>query len=266
MAFLRIGWVPALAAGAAMVITVALGNWQMHRAEDKLLLQQRVVAAARAALIEPDPASWQQLDPRSLAWQPVRVQGRWAPAGVIYLDNRSHAGRAGMYVLMPLLIGSDHAVAAQAVILVNRGWLPRDGRDRLQIAPYTTPSGPVTIEGLVLENEPKLLDLGQPAQPRVATLWQNLDYDIYRIASGLPVKPLVIRENAKPGKIDGLVRDWPEASAGLSTQIDKHRGYAFQWYALTVLLIALCLLFEFKMRRAAALSAPLNPASTKNSS
>ena len=46
---------------------------------------------------------------------------------------------------------------------------------------------------------------------------------------------------------DGLVRDWPAPDAG----IDRHRGYAFQWYALAALAAGLTAWYVFNETRRA---------------
>ena len=59
----------------------------------------------------------------------------------------------------------------------------------------------------------------------------------------LRLQPLLIRQtgstrifgSAGAAFDDGLVRDWPQP--GLD--VDKHRGYAFQWYAMAVATAAL---------------------------
>ena len=256
MGFLRIGLIPAAAALAAIVLMGSLGNWQTHRARDKLAMQQRISDAAHAPAAEIDARAWTVLDPAVLNYRHVRVMGTWRPDGVIYLDNRSHMGRTGMYVLMPLVLATAPGVSAP-VLMVNRGWITHDARDRLRIASYGTPSGLVTVEGMVLDHEPRWLELGTAAPPRVGALWQNLDYDRYREASGLDVARLVIRQDANlaatsAAPAEGLVRDWPESAAGLTEQIYKHRGYALQWYALAALLLGLGVFFEIRKRRASA--------------
>lgn len=271
--FLRIGLVPALAAVAGIALTVALGNWQTRRAEAKRALQERVNAAARATPVDLSYDNVRSLAPGELGYRHVRLTGTWQPEAVIYLDNRTHAGQAGMYVIMPLLVrGPAPAAAAAAAadgavtsargvvpgpvqaVLINRGWLPRDARERTHIAPYATPGGTVTVEGIALENEPRLLELGTAPAPALRTLWQNLDFDAWQRAAGMAPVHWVVRQDATtaPGAQDGLVRDWPEAGAGLDEQIGKHRGYALQWYGLAALLAVLAVFFEVRKRRRAA--------------
>lgn len=238
---------PALAAAAGIALTVALGNWQTRRAEAKLALQAQVNTAARATPVDVGADALRSVPPAELVWRHVRLTGVWQPERVIYLDNRNHGGRAGLYVLMPLLVGNP-----AVPVLVNRGWLAHDPASRLRIPAYQTPGGTVELTGVVLEGEGRLLELGQAAPPALAALWQNLDLDAYRRVSGLAVPALVVRQDA-PGAgrapTDGLARDWPEAGSALDEQIGKHRGYAVQWYGLALTLVALVVLFEVRKRR-----------------
>jgi surfeit locus 1 family protein len=44
--------------------------------------------------------------------------------------------------------------------------------------------------------------------------------------------PIVIEQADTPdARQQGLVRDWPQPSTG----IERHQGYAFQWYALALM-------------------------------
>ena len=271
MGFVRIGWLPAVAAVAGVALAVTAGNWQTRRAAGKIALQTHMAEAARAAPVDLSSDNLRILKADALRYRHVRLAGTWWPEGVIYLENRTHQGGAGMFVLMPLRVTplrvtpAAGAVAPAALVLVNRGWQARDGHERTRIGPYVTPAGPVTVEGVVLDNEPKLLELGQPAPPRLGTLWQNLDYDAYQQASGQAPAPLVIRQDVTSGDgRDGLLRDWPEAGAGIAEQIGKHQGYAFQWYGLATLLAGLTIFFELKKRRVGPV-APADPSQDPSS-
>ena len=41
---------------------------------------------------------------------------------------------------------------------------------------------------------------------------------------------------------DGLLREWPRPDAG----IEKHQGYALQWYALAALAVVLAAVLSFR--------------------
>lgn len=228
------GWRAALAllaAIAAFSTTLALGNWQTRRAEQKLALEAQWDAAARRAP--------QRIDAQGLAalaaHLPARValRGRFLHDRTVWLDNRQHEGRPGFWVLTPLQLDG-----ADVVVLVNRGWAPRNNLQRSALPPVGRPDGELTIEGLALPQAPRLLELGTgAASDPLPAIWQNLDYDAFERVSGLAVARLVVQQTSSLD--DGLLRDWPRPDAG----VDKHRGYALQWYSLAALIAALTLWF-----------------------
>jgi surfeit locus 1 family protein len=57
------------------------------------------------------------------------VQGRWLPVAPVFLDNRQMDGRPGFFVLSPLQLDRGD------VVLVQRGWVPRDMQDRSRLPP-----------------------------------------------------------------------------------------------------------------------------------
>jgi cytochrome oxidase assembly protein ShyY1 len=114
-------------------------------------------------------------------------------------------------------------------VLIARGWVPRDLSDRKKLPAIETPAGMVTVEGMARRNPGKLLQLGQQDAVRPGAILQNLEVAAFAQASGLQMQPFLLEQSsALP---DGLTRDWPLPSTG----IDKHRGYAFQWFALTAM-------------------------------
>jgi cytochrome oxidase assembly protein ShyY1 len=219
----RFRWIPFIAMLVVVAIGVNLGNWQRHRAAAKIAQQDRLLAGARAA---PLILSGAVADPAPLALRRVRVRGRFVPECAVYLDNRPYKGRAGFYQLMPFILdGGSRAV------LIERGWLARDGSERTRLPAIATPAGTVTVEGVARLDAGHVMQLG--AAPAIArgAIVQNADVKDFAAASGLSLLPLVIEQTAPAGPDDAdpaLLRDWPAPSLG----VDMHRGYAFQWYAL----------------------------------
>ena len=158
----------------------------------------------------------------SIEYRRVRVTGEWVAAWPLFLDNRPLNGRAGFILAMPFKIaGSNRHV------LVLRGWLPRDAREYGKLPDFATPAGTVTLEGVATLNAGHIMQLGTPGALKPAALVQNLTIDEVASASGLALAPFFVQQ-VGAGQGDGLVRDWPAPATG----VDKHRGYAFQWYAL----------------------------------
>jgi len=161
--------------------------------------------------------------PDQIDYRRVRVKGEFVRAWPVYLDNRPYHGSAGFYLLMPFrLAGSEQH------ILVARGWLPRNSADRTRMAPYATPDGSIEIEGIVRRSPARLLQLGSPAPLQPNAIVQNLELAEFARASRLPLLPFMLEQTGQAAPQDNLVRDWPLPASG----IEKHRAYAFQWYAL----------------------------------
>ena len=74
---------------------------------------------------------------------------------------------------------------------------------------------------------------------------QNLDLAAFRTETGLALAPLtVVQTGEAVGAGDGLQRDWPVVGAG----VDKHYGYAFQWFGLCGLMALLYVWFQIVRR------------------
>ncbi|MGO4379337.1 SURF1 family protein [Pseudoduganella sp. RAF53_2] len=225
----------------AMLVLVAIGisaaRWQTGRAEQKEALAARLSAGVAAEAVE---LSAEPVRAEEIEFRRVRVTGEWLPNWPLYLDNRPYQGRAGFYLLMPLkLAGSNMHV------LVVRGWLPRDAADRNKLPEVSTPSGTVTIEGVAHQNAGHVMELGSvKLAPRAIV--QNADAAGVAAATGLAFQPVMLEQTSADAGAAGqgaqLVRDWPAPSLG----IEKHRGYAFQWYALAVMAFLFFVFTGFK--------------------
>lgn len=230
---MRIGFrfrtIPFIATLLLVALGIALGNWQGRRADYKSDLQAQLDGRAAEPPVVLGPALTAADD---MAFRRVSVSGEFVSGWPVFLDNRPNAGVAGFYVLMPFKIaGSDTHV------LVARGWLPRDPREYGRVPPFQTPSGPVTIEGRVKPGVGLVMQLGTPAPLTPGAIVQNLEVAQFARASGLRLQPFFVEQLAPPAPGsggpagDGLVRNWPAPAL----DIDKHRGYAFQWYALAAM-------------------------------
>lgn len=225
------------AATAGVLVTCALGIWQLSRAADKLALQAGIEASRGAPLLgNGDLADLR--DARAAQHRPVRLRGRWIGPWTVYLDNRPMSGRVGFYVVTPLeLEGSG------AVVLVQRGWAPRNFVDRAVLPAIQTPAGAVQIEGRMALAPARLYELpgaGAPLQQQgFAVIRQNLDLGAFAAETRLPLTGFTVLQTGPAS--EGLQRDWPQPAAG----VDKHYGYAFQWFGLAGLILVLYVWFQF---------------------
>jgi len=224
--------VPALAALAVIVATASLGNWQMRRAAEKQALQTQREAALSDAPIRLGSAS---LDASALDGRRVVGEGTFDDSRTVFLDNRTRGGVAGFHVVTPLRLDPS-----ATHVLVLRGWIARDMADRTRLPPLRTPAGPVRVEGLAMATLPQPMLLGADAAPAQGErIWQHLTLQRYREWSSLAVLPVIVRQTS--GLDDGLVREWAQPGS----DVDKHRGYAFQWFAMTAVTAGLWLVFGY---------------------
>jgi cytochrome oxidase assembly protein ShyY1 len=228
----RFRWVPFLAAALVVAVGVSLGNWQLRRAEQKLALQEQIVARADFVPVNANALALGQTPEE---FRRVVVDGEFIASWVVYLDNRPYQGRAGFYLLMPFkLAGSEQSV------LVLRGWFPRNATDRERIPTIAVPKGVIRLEGRVRTTTGKLMQLGEAAALQPGAFVQNVDVAEFANVSKLSLQTFIIEQSNETA--DGLVRDWPMPSVG----IDTHKGYAFQWYVLALVAALFFLLTGFK--------------------
>jgi len=221
-----------LAAALVVAVGISLGNWQLRRAEQKLALQEQMLMRAEFAPVNSNALAPEQIPEE---FRRVVAKGEFIASWAVYLDNRPYQGRAGFYLLMPFkLAGSEQSV------LVMRGWFPRDAINREHIPTITVPEGVTHLEGRVRASTGKVMQLGEAAALQPGSIAQNVDVEEFARASKLSLQTFIIEQTNDAA--DGLVRDWPIPSVG----IDKHKGYAFQWYSLALVAAVFFLLTGFK--------------------
>ena len=225
--------VPTAAAATLFALLCGLGFWQLERAAGKEA-REIAFAAARAVV----------LDETALARAPyefarVEVDGRYDGKHQFLQDNRTHRGRAGYHVLTPFV------TARHGAVLVNRGWVPAHP-DRISLPEIVAPGGELRLKGtarLPREDLFVLGDTGYAASgwPRVV---QRVEIEAMQRSLGYPLATwLVALDRTAP---HGYVRDW-KAAPGLTPA--RHRGYAFQWFALATALFVIWLAVNLKRSR-----------------
>lgn len=225
MAF-RFRLIPFLATLALVAVGICAGRWQDGRAAQKLALEARLAAGNAAAAV---PLGAAPVPAADLEFRRVRLQGEWVAGWPVYLDNRPYQGRSGFYLLMPMrLAGSAMHV------LVARGWLPRDMAERSKLPSYATPAGPVVVEGIARLAPGHVMQLGAAPALAPGAVVQNADAAALAAATGWKFQAVVVEQATPDGTAgDPLVRDWPAPAMGA----DKHKAYAFQWYALAAMAV-----------------------------
>src|SRR3954470_1524280 len=131
---------------------VMLGNWQLHRYEERSAINDRIDAAdsvdavaMTSLLARPTaPGSAGSSPGKRLAWTKVTVSGRYDPAHEIQARGRTVDGDVGFEIVTPLVLADG------AAVLVDRGWVPAPAGGAVA-APTVppAPTGDVTVVGQV---------------------------------------------------------------------------------------------------------------------
>jgi surfeit locus 1 family protein len=215
--------IPFVATVLVVALGVALGQWQERRADQKIALQAKLAAHAGAT---PLVITAQPLQIADVAYRKVAVAGEFVPDWPLFLDNRPQDGKVGFYLMMPFKIAGSNMH-----VLVARGWVPRYTGEHDRLPEFGTPSGTVIVTGIAKASMGKVMQLGDPATLKPQAILQNLTTDQFAAASKVPVQPFFIEQTAPAAPGDNLARNWPAPALG----VEKHQGYAFQWYALAVM-------------------------------
>ncbi|WP_188189091.1 SURF1 family cytochrome oxidase biogenesis protein [Nonomuraea sp. SYSU D8015] len=160
---------------------VFLGRWQFGRFEERSANSERVTANIEAAPVPLDrlAAPGQQVR-ESDRFRTVTVAGTYDPSHALVVRRRPQEGRAGYYVLTPLVTGNGTAV------IVNRGWVKAGATADTPPDVPPPPTGQVTVTGRLRPSETEessgIRDL--PGLPPGQVLLINAD----KIGKGLPYK------------------------------------------------------------------------------
>ncbi|MCW8926715.1 MAG: SURF1 family protein [Xanthomonadales bacterium] len=214
------------------VLFASLGSWQIRRAAEKAILETEHQHAPSLAL---DTALATE---RRFAR--VETSGHYDPQRHILLDNQLWQGRGGVHVFTPFVTSSGTA------ILVNRGWLPLPP-DRRELPAVPTPAEEVTVRGMLNDFPVPGRMVGEADRletdrwPQLVTYMRHAD--IARVL-GLPLETHIIQlsRDAEHGFED---RDWKP----VFLSAERHRAYAFQWYALLAACVILWLLVSLRKTR-----------------
>lgn len=232
----RPGLWPTLVFLLLLPVLLALGFWQLDRADQR--------QAAVDALAEGERAPVVQLHRGQPAYDAVRhrrgqATGEPLPGRQFLVDNQVHQGRNGYRVLQAWQLSGS-----ETVLLVDRGWVEAPG-PRTQLPEPEWPSWGVLVEGVIDSGPSVGLRLGEPAEEhgRWPRRVQYLDYDYVAEQLDRPVVPYLLR--LSPGHPAALVQDWSPSVL----PPERHQGYAVQWFGLALALVVIWLVVNLKRER-----------------
>lgn len=210
--------------GVAAAVMVLLGNWQLHRYQERSAINERIDATAQKAPVPlasmlPGPVG--AAPPADAAWTRVTVTGRYDPANEILARGRTVDGHVGFEVVTPLVLADGSAV------LVDRGWVPPAPGGAVAVPDVpAAPSGQVTLVGRVHLSE---------SQPESVTRregrLETRRIGVQRLADELPYPvygAYLLAEDVAPGLTEipiGHENSWQNA------------GYVVQWWLFAAMAV-----------------------------
>ena len=206
-----------------------LGSWQSQRAEQKEVIERQHRTAP--------PLTLATAIERGSRFSPVDVTGHYDARRHILLDNQIWQGRAGVYVFTPFYTTGGIA------ILVNRGWLPL-APDRKTLPEIPTPKQQVILNGLLnaLPVPGRILgaadQINREQWPQLVT-YLNLP-DISGSLETSLENWVIQLSKSEPSGFEG--REWKP----VFMSPERHRGYAFQWFALVAACVVMWVYLGFR--------------------
>jgi len=226
--------IPSLVTVILLYVMISLGNWQLDRAEYKANLQsiiesrQDAEAVNLSSLVDKPENSW--------LYHPVKTVGQYDVNHQILLDNQVNNMVAGYSVFTPLKLSASEA------ILVNRGWVAQ-GRSRSELPALTIDIiTDISLTGLLASPPSKGMVLSKNANSysEWPVVLQYVNINEIESSLGYKLLPMIL-----------IINDINDTSFDImpikiNMRSEKHTGYAFQWFALSLTLLIIYIVVNTK--------------------
>ena len=225
--------VPSILILATMAFLVSLGFWQLDRADQKRTIEASI-QKANTGVVE---LIVNQNELLNKEYYEVRLQGSYIGDKQFIYDNQIVDQASGYYVLTPfVLTGQSNA------IMINRGFIPWNGRrDQLDdiAVDSTYREIKIQVSRPIKRIELKTSDISN----QFPVLIQAIDFDVIEeISSASFVDVIGLLD---PSSDDGFVRKWEPYTGS----IEKHIGYAIQWFLMALVLGIIGIRIGLKQRK-----------------
>ena len=224
---------PSILITATFAFLVSLGFWQLERADDKRSIEASIKQANTGSveLIKKEEGL------QSKEYYEVRLQGKYLSDKQFIYDNQIVDQVSGYYVLTP------YALEGQSkAILINRGFISWKGR-RDKLADIVI--GQETREIKVQISKPiKRMEL-KPSEVGIQfpVLIQSIDLQDMADRAKVDFSSVIGLLDASAS--NGFIRKWEPYTGS----IEKHIGYAIQWFLMALVLAIIGIRIAIKQRK-----------------
>ena len=224
---------PSILITATFAFLVSLGFWQLERADDKRSIEVSIKQANTGSveLIKKEEGL------QSKEYYEVRLQGKYLSDKQFIYDNQIVDQVSGYYVLTP------YALEGQSkAILINRGFIPWNGR-RDKLADIVI--GQETREIKVQISKPiKRMEL-KPSEVGIQFPVLIQSIDLQDMADRAKVNFSSVIGLLDASASNGFIRKWEPYTGS----IEKHIGYAVQWFLMALVLAIIGIRIAIKQRK-----------------
>ena len=209
-------------------VMIRLGIWQLDRLAGRRAFNAQVLSQIDEPLLPLTPEMLSS-DLESLEFRTVQIEGQYDLPNTLVLGNQVWEDQVGVHLLTPLKISGS-----QAVILVDRGWIPYEDWQNRNLATYDE-TGDVAIQGMLRVSQTRLglrNCLDETAGQAPFQVWCLA---LGGIAEYLPYDLLPVYVIQAPGG----EQTTPPYRAIPQIEISEgpHLSYAIQWFSFTAILL-----------------------------
>ncbi len=222
-----------------LALFVRLGVWQLERAEYKALRHANFTERQQQAPV--DLGMLLATDNvEDMLWRKTKATGRFDETRQILLDNRVIKGAVGYFVYTPFRLQDENRV-----VLVNRGWVEAPP-NRNELPALISDTAVVELAG-ELKAEPRtgimLADVAPEEMGSGIYRVQKIELEEIAGLLGEQLLPLILRLG--PDAEHGYKTVWQQPGS----DEQKHRGYAFQWFAFATTLLVLYVVLNTRKKK-----------------
>ena len=225
--------IPSIIIVTTIAFLTSLGFWQLDRANEKRAIEASI-QKANTGIVELITDENRLLEKE---YYQVRLKGQYQSNKQFIYDNQIVDQVSGYYVLTPFKLEGQ-----PSTIIINRGFIPWNG-DREKLADVsiekTKSEIKVQISKPIKRIELKSSEIGN----NFPVLIQAVDLVKMSELAGIDFSSMVGLLDASMD--DGFVRKWEPYTGS----IEKHIGYAVQWFLMAIVLGIIGIRIAIKQRK-----------------
>jgi surfeit locus 1 family protein len=228
-------WKLNLLAFAFILLFVKLGYWQLARAHEKEIILKSFTERTLHSPLHAQSLSQN----KDLRFYPIQLSGQFDNAHTVLLDNKIQEGKIGYEVYTPF-----KAEGLTSPILIDRGFISI-GQSRQILPLIKSIIGKATISG-ILNLPPAYAAFGEMTDSPSHTWPLRVEYvNLNQLAAyfNYSVTPYILSIN--PHHPAAYAIKWEI----VVMRPEKHRAYAFQWFAFALTLLILSTALNIRSRK-----------------